>query len=63
MKQVVTLLVVAGGAYWVLGMIMQSQQHAAIASCGGPLKVPAGCPALDAVNQKWKWYPQFIISL
>jgi hypothetical protein len=62
------LLVTAGGfaVYWILGQLMQSQQASAIASCGGGLvagSTPNQCPALNAVNAKWSWFPQATLSL
>jgi hypothetical protein len=57
------------GAYLVLGMVRTSEINAAVASCGGPMGSAAqvtpagtGCAALNAVNQRWAWYPTFQLN-
>lgn len=71
MDDLLVILAIGVGAYVVwsaLGNTLGQQQRAAIASCGGGTQVAimtasGGCPALDAVNQQWSWYPQFKVSL
>lgn len=61
MKDVLILAGIGFAAYWILGQVMQSQQAAAVASCGAltATATPTSCPALSAVNARWAWYPVF----
>ncbi len=53
-------VLIAVGAYVALGMVRNSQLTTAYLSCGGT----EPCPARDAVNARWSWYPaQNIYSL